>query len=141
VSGLGGDFDREQLVVFDALLIVVLGLVLYGLSARESTQRAGPMDRIQLVAVAAALVLDVMVLASMLARIGDLGFTPNRVAALGLNLVLLLNLTGAAWLSIRLFAGRATFHRLARWQTTYLPIFGLWAAIVVVLLPPLFSFA
>ncbi|HZK48784.1 MAG TPA: permease prefix domain 1-containing protein [Thermoleophilia bacterium] len=141
VTGLGGDFDREQLVVFDALLIVVLGLVLYGLSARESTQRAGLMDRIQLVAVAAALVLDVMVLASMLARIGDLGFTPNRVAALGLNLVLFLNLTGAAWLSIRLFSGRATFHRLAHWQTTYLPIFGLWAAIVVVLLPPLFSFA
>lgn len=140
-SGLGGDFDREQLVVFDALLMVVLGLVLYGLSARESTQRAGLMDRIQLVAVAAALVLDVMVLASMLARIGDLGFTPNRVAALGLNLVLFLNLAAAAWLSIRLFAGRATFHRLAQWQTTYLPIFGLWAAVVVVILPPLFSFA
>ena len=42
-----------------------------------------------------ALVLDVMVLGSMIARIGDLGFTPNRTAALGLNLVLLVNLAGA----------------------------------------------
>jgi hypothetical protein len=141
VSGLGSEFDRDLLMVFDALLLVVLGLVLYGLSARESTQRAGLMDAVQLVAVAAALVLDMMVLSSMLARIGDLGFTPNRVAALGLNLVLLVNLTGAAWLAIRLLAGRTTFYRLARWQTAYLPVFGLWAAVVVVLLPPLFGFA
>ena len=52
------------------------------------------MDRIQLVAVVSALVLDLMVLGSMVARIGDLGFTPNRTAALGLNLVLLVNLAG-----------------------------------------------
>ena len=36
------------------------------------------MDRIQLVAVVSALVLDVMVLGAMIARIGDLGFSPNR---------------------------------------------------------------
>ena len=59
------------------------------------------MDGIQLVAVVSALVLDLMVLGAMIARIGDLGFTPNRTAALGLNLVLLVNLAGAAWLSAR----------------------------------------
>lgn len=141
VSGLGGEFNREQLGVFDILLIVVLALVLYGLSARESTQQAGLMDRIQLVAVVGALVLDGMVLGSMVARIGDLGFTPNRVAALGLNLVLLVNLIWAGWLSIQFLAGRSTFHRLEGWQTTYLPVFALWAAAVVVILPPLFFFA
>ncbi len=140
VSGLG-DFDRDRLVVFDALLMVVLALVLYGLSAREAARRAGLMDAIQLVAVAGALILDVMVLGSMLARVGDLGFTPNRVAALGLNLVLLLNLAWAAWLSVRFLAGRVAFPRLERWQTRYLPVFALWASAVVALLPPLFGFA
>src|ERR671910_768791 len=101
VSGVAGKFDRELLGVFDALLLVVLGLVLYAISAREPSRSAGLMDRIQLLAVASALVLDVMVLGSMVARIGDLGFTPNRVAALGLNLVLLVNLAWTAWLSMR----------------------------------------
>ncbi len=140
VSGVG-EFDRDRLVMFDALLIVVLALLLYGLSARQGTERAGLMDTMQLVAVAGALILDLMVLGSMLGRIGDLGFTPNRVAALGLNLVLLANLVWAAWLSIRLVAGRVTVHRLQRWQTMYLPVFAIWAAAVVVVLPPLFSFA
>ena len=140
VTGLGGAFDRDLLSVLDALLVVVLGLVLYGMSAREPSASPQWMDRIQLVAVVGALVLDLMVLGVMVARIGDLGFTPNRTAALGLNLVLLVNLAGAAWLSARFLAGRTGFHRLERWQTTYLPVFALWSAAMVVVLPPLFGF-
>jgi hypothetical protein len=140
VTGLGDAFDRDLVSVFDALLLVVLGLVLYGMSARDPMESAGWMDRIQLVAVVSALVLDLMVLGTMVARIGDLGFSPNRTAAIGLNLVLLVNLGGAAWLSARFLRGRSTLHRLERWQTTYLPVFALWAATVVVILPPVFGF-
>ncbi len=140
VTGLGDAFDRDLVSVFDALLVVVLALVLYGMSARDPSTTPDWMDGIQLVAVVSALVLDVMVLGTMIARIGELGFTPNRTAALGLNLVLLVNLAGAAWLSARFLTGRSRLHRLERWQTTYLPVFALWAAAVVVLLPPLFGF-
>jgi hypothetical protein len=141
VTGPGAAFDRELLSVFDALLVVVLALVLYGMSAREPSTTPRWMDGIQLVAVVGALLLDLMVLGEMIARIGDLGFTPNRTAALGLNLVLLVNLAGAAWLSARFLARRSTFHPLERWQTTYLPVFALWAATVVVVFPPLFGFS
>ena len=140
-TGLSGAFDRELLGLFDALMVVVLGLVLFGMSAREPAPAPRWMDRIELAAVVSALLLDLMVLGSMAARIADLGFTPNRVAALGLNLVLLVNLVGAAWLSVRFLTGRANFHRLERWQTTYLPVFGVWAVAVVVILPLLFGFA
>jgi hypothetical protein len=139
-TGAIGDFDRELLGVFDALLVVVLGLVLYALSAREPSHEPGLMDRVQLVAVASALLLDLMVLGSMVARIGDLGFTPNRTAALGLNLVLLVNLAGAAWLSLQFLRKRTSFHRLELWQTSYLPVFALWTATVIVVLPPIFGF-
>jgi hypothetical protein len=141
LTGLGGLFDRELLGVFDALMVVVLGLVLYGMSARDPSQGPAWMDRIQLVAVVSALVLDLMVLGTMIGRIGELGFTPNRTAILGLNLLLLVNLAGAAWLSTRFLTGRSTYHRLERWQTGYLPVFAVWAAVVVVVIPPLFSFS
>ena len=139
-TALGRSFDRELLAVFDVLLVVVLGLVLYGMSAREPSPRPGWMDRIQLVAVASALLLDLIVLGAMLARVGELGFTPNRTAALGLNLLLLVNLSGTAWLSGRFLTGHSPHHRLERWQTAYLPLFGAWAATVVVVLPVVFSF-
>ena len=141
VTGLGEAFDRELLSVFDALLLVVLALVLYGMSARDPSTSPDWMDRIQLVAVVSTLLLDLMVLGAMIARIGDLGLTPNRTAALGLNLVLLGNLAWADWLSARFLTRRSSLHRLERWQTSYLPVFALWAATVVVILPPLFAFS
>jgi hypothetical protein len=137
---LADAFDRQVLSVCDALLLVVLALGLYGISAREPSTSPDWMDRIQIVAVFSALALDLMVLATMITRIGDLGFTPNRTAALGLNLVLLVNLSGAAFLSARFLAGRSTLHRLERWQTTYLPVFALWTTAVIVVLPPVFVF-
>jgi hypothetical protein len=140
VTGLGGAFDRELLTVFDALLVVVLALVLYGMSAREPSTSPTWMDGIQLVAVVSALLLDLMVLGAMIARVGELGFSPNRAAALGLNIVLLVNLAGAAWLSGRFLSRRCGFHPLERWQTTYLPVFALWVVTVVLIFPPLFGF-
>lgn len=140
LTGIAAAFDRELLAVFDALLIVALGLVLYGISARDPSEPPGLADGIQLVAVGGALLLDGMVLWSMVVRITDLGFTPNRVAALGLNLVLLVNLVWAAWLSIRFLRGNAPFHRLEHWQTTYLPVYPIWALAVAVALPFVFGF-
>src|SRR4029078_9574636 len=58
--GLGDAFDRELLGVFDALLVVVLGLALSSMSARDSTRPPGLMDRIQLLTIISALVLDLM---------------------------------------------------------------------------------
>jgi len=141
VTGLGDAFDRELVSIFDALLVVVLALVLYGMSARALSTSPEWMDWIQLIAVVSALVLDLVVLGAMVARIGDVGFTPNRTVALGLNLVLLVNLAGAAWLSARFLRGRSTFSRLERWQTSYLPVFALWTATVVIAIPPLFGFS
>ncbi|MFP5297658.1 MAG: permease prefix domain 1-containing protein, partial [Actinomycetota bacterium] len=48
-SGVATEFDRGLLAVFDALLVVVLGLVVYAMSARDSSRSAGLMDVVQLV--------------------------------------------------------------------------------------------
>ena len=82
-----------------------------------------------------------LVLWSLIARVGDLGWTPNRVAALGLNVVLVIVLVGTAWLGARFLARRAPMARLVRWQTGYLPVYGLWAAVVALALPPIFGFS
>ena len=49
-------------------------------------------------------------------------------------------LSVAAGVESTRFPRRSTFHRLERWQTSYLPIFALWAATVIVTLPRLFAF-
>jgi hypothetical protein len=74
------------------------------------------------------------------ARISEFGWSPNKVAALGENLILLGNLGGSAVLYGRFLAGRVAFAPLERWQTAYLPVYAAWAWVVVLVFPLLFGF-
>ena len=140
-TGRGVGLEREVLIAFDLLLAVVLGLLLYAISARDPLAPPDLFDRILLVLVVSALVADGVALTAILARISEFGFSPNRVAALGENLVLLVNLTWSAWLYARFITSRGPFAALERWQTAYLPVYAAWAAVVVLGFPPLFGFA
>jgi hypothetical protein len=119
---------------------VVLGLLLYSVSARAPHSPLGAFDVAQVVLVISALLADVVALWAIAARITEFGFTPNRVAALGENVILLVNLAWSAVLYVRFLRGRGPFASLERWQTNYLPVYALWAAIVVIVFPPAFGF-
>jgi hypothetical protein len=133
--------DRNVLILFDALLVVVLGLLLYSISARDPLAPPGLFDRLQLLLVLAALAVDALVLVAITSRISEFGFTANKSAALGENAILLANLAWSAWLILEFVRRRGPFARLERWQTGYLSVFALWAWIVVLVFPPIFNFA
>jgi hypothetical protein len=139
-TGIGA-LHREALIVFNLLLVVVLGLLLYSLSARDPLAPPGLFDKLQLALVLSALVVDALVLVDMVGRLSQYGSTPNKVATLGENVILLANLAWSAWLMLGLVRRRAPFARLERWQTSYLPVYAGWAWIVVLAFPPLFDFA
>jgi hypothetical protein len=90
--------------------------------------------------VVSALLADAVALWAIAARITEFGFSPNRVAVLGVNVILLVNLAWSAVLYIRFLGGRGSFARLERWQTDYLPVYAVWAAFVVIVFPPLFGY-
>jgi hypothetical protein len=135
------DVERDMLILFDLLLVVVLGLVLYSISARDPGAPAGVFDWMQLALVVSALLIDLMVLIAITGRITEWGFTPNKSAALGENLVLFVNLAWTAWLYVSVIKGRKRFSSLERWQTDYVPVYAAWAWIVVLVFPPVFAFA
>jgi hypothetical protein len=131
---------REVLIGFDLLLVLVIGLVLYAASARDPQAPPDFFDGVQLLLVVSALVVDGVALAASAARISEFGFTPNRVAALGENLILLINLAWSAWLYACFLRHRCSFAVLERWQIAYLPVYSIWAALVVVMFPPMFGY-
>ncbi|HET7371516.1 MAG TPA: hypothetical protein VFK45_11825, partial [Gammaproteobacteria bacterium] len=139
-TGCGVDIDRNVLIAFDLLLVVVLGLLLYSVSARDPRLPPNAFDVLQVVLVISALLADAVALWAIAARITEFGFTPNRVAALGENVILLVNLAWSAMLYVRFLRGRGSFSRLERWQTDYVPVYAGWAALVVVLFPPVFGY-
>jgi len=139
-TGSGINIEREILIAFDLLLVVVVGLHLYSISAQDPHAEPGLFDKLQFVLVVCALLVDAMALWAVLARITEFGFTPNRVAAFGENLILLANLGGAAVLYAHFLRGRKGFASMERWQTNFLPVYLVWAVVVVVLFPIIFGF-
>src|SRR4029077_3782783 len=115
----------------DLLLALVLGLLLYSISARDPRKAPSVFDMVQVVVVISVLLADAVALWAIGARISEFGFSPNRVAALGENVILLVNLAWSAVLYIRFLRRRAAFSDLERWQTDYLPAYAVWATMVV----------
>lgn len=139
-TGRAGDIERDMLIAFDLLLVLVLALLLYSVSARDPQSPPDPFDLTQVVLVVSALLADAVALWAVAARITEFGFSPNRVAVLGMNAILLVNLAWSAVLYIRFLRGRGSFAVLERWQTDYLPVYAIWAAIVVIVFPPVFGY-
>ncbi len=104
-TGRGVEIERDMLIAFDLLLVVVLGLLLYSISARDPGASPGAFDVMQVVLVVSALLVDAVALWAIAARITEFGLSPNRVAALGVNLILLVNLAWSAVLYIRFLSG------------------------------------
>ncbi len=140
LTGNAIQVEREVLIGFDLLLVLVLGLLLYSISARDPQQPPGKFDILQLLLVASALIVDALALWAIAARISEFGFSANKTAALGLNLLLLVNLVWSTVLYIRFLTGRSAFRPLERWQTAYLTVFAAWAWFVTVFFPVIFNY-
>ena len=136
----GVGLERNVLIGFDLLLVVVLGLLLYSVSARDPKSPPRAFDVVQVVLVVSALLADTVALWAIAERLSEFGFSPNRVAALGENVILLANLAWSAVLYTRFLRGRGSFTDLERWQTNYIPVYAAWVAFVVIVFPPVFRY-
>ena len=141
LTGSGIDPERQVLIGFDLLLVLVLGLLLYSVSARDPQAPPNWFDALTALLVVSAIIADGVALSAIVARITEFGFSANKTAALGENLILLVNLAWSAWLYARFLRRRGNFAALERWQTAYLPVYAGWAAVVVVAFPPVFGWA
>ena len=119
-TGHGVTPDREVLIAFDLLLVVVFGLLLYSISAREPLAAPGLADWVNLALVVAALLVDALALSAIAGRIAEYGVSPDRLVALGMNIVLLVNLAGSALLYTRFLRRGLPLDRLLDRKSTRL---------------------
>lgn len=133
-AGLFDTFQRDQLVVFDAMLVVVTALAMYGIAAQSTSRLHRGHDWMLLAMTSGGVIVDGLILLAMLERTLGLGATPNRIAVLGLNVVLLVNLAAITVMQWRRLSG-ADVGAPARWAARYLPVLAAWSAVVALVLP------
>ena len=138
VTGRSPFAERDFLIGFDLMLVLVLGMVLYTISAWNLHDSQTTFDYLNVALITAAVIVDTAALWAILHRLSEHGITPNKLAALGENVLLLVNLVALLVLYVRYFLAQIDFKRIEAWQTRYLNIYAVWLAIVAFIFPPCF---
>ncbi len=133
--------DRESLLLFNVLLVFVIALVVYNISERKLTPVSRIYDPLNAALIALALVVDVVALSATIDRLSTYGPSPNKIALLAENIVLLVNLGGLAVQYARWFLRKAQFSAVENWTVRCLPLYAAWLAVVTFLFPVLFGYA
>jgi hypothetical protein len=132
--------DREFLMIFNALLIGVMALIFFSVAETSRTGKSRWEIWVLLLLSILTIVVNCIALSAILFRIAEMGFTPNRTAVLGANLLILINLV---LVSSRLFwvvAKNASLNGVNRTMALYLPVYVIWTIIVTFLFPLIFGF-
>ncbi|QRR01145.1 hypothetical protein [Dyadobacter sandarakinus] len=132
--------DREFLIIFNALLVGVMALIFFSVAEAGSTTRNRTQILILSLLSAVTLVVNGIALSAVLFRITEWGITPNRLAVLGANLLMLAHLV---YVAVRLFGAltrRSDVSLVGASMALFLPVYSIWSAVVVFLFPLIFAF-
>jgi hypothetical protein len=132
--------DRDFLLVFNLLLAGVMAIILFSIT-ETSKNSAGKTGNILLFLLSVVTnVVNGIALSAILFRISEWGITPNRLAVLGSNLLILINLLVVTY---RLFKSVKNMDELTRAEhsiAAFLPVYAIWALLVTFFFPVLFGF-
>jgi len=132
--------DREFLLIFNLMLILVLAITIFSVAGRETGSKIAFNDRIIFALLTVALVIDCVALSAILFRLTSYGITPNRLAVLGMNLIVFVHLVRITVNYFRFLLGKVKVEIIESAITRYLPIYSLWALFVAIFFPIIFSF-
>lgn len=140
ISGKDPFHDRDFLLVFNLLLIGVMAIIFFAVSASEKDKPSGFANWVLMGLCITTIVVNSIALAAISYRIVEWGFTPNRTAVLGGNLLILINMVLASLKVIGMVKGRSNHEDVEYAITRYLPVYTAWTIIVVFLFPLIFHF-
>jgi Fe2+ transport system protein FeoA len=83
-------------------------------------------------------VVDIVALSAIFYRLSEYGITPNRVAVLGSNLLILGNLILITIDLFRVAFRNASLERVNVTTAKYLPVYMVWTIVVVFVFPLVF---
>jgi hypothetical protein len=140
VSGKDLYNDREFLLTFNALLIGVMAIIFFSVAGTSRPT----MNYIETFILFLLSILTVIVngiaLSAILFRISEWGFSPNRIAVLGGNILMLVNLVLVTIRLLNALRKKNDKTEVGAAIALFLPVYAIWALFVIFFLPLIFNF-
>ena len=132
--------DREFLLIFNLLLLGVMVLIFFSVAENFSKQSKGSGNWILLLLSVVTVIINGIALSAILFRISEWGITPNRMAVLGGNILILIHLLIVSWSIYKAVSKKAETDDVGKKIVGYLPVYIVWTIVVVFFFPLMFGF-
>jgi hypothetical protein len=132
--------DRDFLLLFNVLLIGVMALIFFSAAEAGKTEKSKAEKYILFMLSAITIIVNGIALSAILFRISEMGLTPNRLAVLGTNILILVNLILVTVKLYGVLAQKRVIATVGSQIAVFLPIYTLWTIFITFILPFLFNF-
>lgn len=140
VTGKDPYNDREFLLLFNGLLILVMAVIIFSAAESSRSERNRTEILILFLLSAVTIIVNVIALSAILFRISEWGITPNRTAVLGSNILILINLLLVTIKLFRTLRNKCDLSETEKAISAYLPVYFIWSAAVTFIFPVVFGF-
>jgi len=132
--------DRNLLLVFNVLLIGVMALILFSV-AEAGKNNKGLFTLYILFGLSfLTIIINSIALSAISFRILQYGMTPNRIAVLGGNILIFIHLLMVSYKLFKSVRNKAKIEEVETSIAQFLPIYSIWTAIIVFILPFIFHY-
>jgi hypothetical protein len=131
--------DREFLLIFNLMLIGVMAVIVFSVSEASTTKKQKFNEIILFALSVITLIIDLIALSAIFYRLGAYGITPNRLAVMGSNILILGNLALIIVALYKVNFRKAMIKEVELTIANYLPVYLAWILFVVFLFPVLFG--
>ena len=132
--------DRNVLLLFNVLLMGVMALILFSIAEAGKATK----NKFSLVILfglsALTLIVNAIALSAIVYRINEFGFSANRIAVLGGNLLIFINIVLVSHKLFLTSFKNGTIEEIEESIAGYLPIYAIWTGLITFLVPLLFQF-
>lgn len=131
--------DRDFLLMFNLMLLGVMGIIIFSVS-ETSAIRNQKFNEIILFALSIiTIIIDLIALSAIFYRLGEYGLTPNRLAVLVSNILVLINLILIMTDLFRINFKKEEFKIVEMSVSKFLPVYLLWIITVIFGFPLIFG--
>lgn len=130
--------DRDFLISFNGILLSVLAVTIFSITESSTDEKKNISDYINFALIVLALIIDSVALSAIVFRLSSYGISPNRLAVLGVNILIWANLIWIMLSYLRFLQNKTGPSTIQDAVTKYLPVYGLWAAFVTIAFPLIF---
>jgi hypothetical protein len=132
--------DREFLLIFNMLLIGVMAIIFFSIAESSKNSGSKIITLMLFTLSIVTIIVNGIALSAIIFRISEFGITPNRLAVLGSNILILSNLLFMSYRLFKTIKDKNEIEEVGNSIAFFLPAYSLWTMIVSFVLPIIFNF-